>query len=338
MWGLSNKTKLFSMYFSAQEIEDLDRGIRKRLNSFLLRFDEDLGGVMIEYSNLRRLEQQMHISSNRTPYLHCEVVVDAIIFNPKPGKQLIGQVNHFSNDFLSLLVYGIFNAAITADRMRANFVKTSSKWVNSENKKEQISVGTWVIFEVVQVDRSGSIFGIAGSMLEPSSGPIITSKKKHTKSNIKYQPDFNKLPDQQQVQENGEQKEQLVEKKSKKRKKREGNHDEEKTKKKKKKVVTDKTETNIQNQQESKNHDKNQQQVHENGQLQNGDVIEILDDSDHENDKVQKRKDKKQKKKKNKGKGEKQLSNNKVIDGIQQNIDEEIIANQVKQKKHIKQE
>eukprot|EP01023_Acetabularia_acetabulum_P031634 TRINITY_DN2962_c0_g2_i4.p2 TRINITY_DN2962_c0_g2~~TRINITY_DN2962_c0_g2_i4.p2 ORF type:complete len:176 (+),score=32.85 TRINITY_DN2962_c0_g2_i4:827-1354(+) len=53
----------------------------------------------------------------------------------------------------------------------------NDRWVNKDNKKEQISVGSWVVFEIVEVDKSVGIFGITGSMQHPNSGPIITFKK-----------------------------------------------------------------------------------------------------------------------------------------------------------------
>eukprot|EP01026_Neomeris_dumetosa_P076197 TRINITY_DN8157_c0_g1_i8.p1 TRINITY_DN8157_c0_g1~~TRINITY_DN8157_c0_g1_i8.p1 ORF type:complete len:390 (-),score=75.52 TRINITY_DN8157_c0_g1_i8:435-1517(-) len=315
MWALKRKTTRFSLYFSAQETQDIKNGIKKRLNEFLLKYDDDLGGVMLEYSNMALIQQQMQISSNRTPYLHVEVVADATIFNPKPGKQLVGQVNHLGGDFLSVLVYGIFNAVIFSNQIRGNFqpVPGTKTWVNKENKKEVIKQGSIIIFEVIRIDKQGNVFGITGSMLQPSSGPVKQSLQKDEHL-IKYNTEngignsnsgfVDSIDEEKQIlqTENGLQqvddsKNKKQKKKEKKRKREEGEDVKEKKKKKKKQK------TDEQNEESKKIKIKKEDGV-QNGnheQEANG-VILLLDSDDEKKEKKKKKKKKKDKEKKNREK------------------------------------
>eukprot|EP01025_Chloroclados_australasicus_P065661 TRINITY_DN8944_c1_g1_i6.p1 TRINITY_DN8944_c1_g1~~TRINITY_DN8944_c1_g1_i6.p1 ORF type:complete len:360 (-),score=30.08 TRINITY_DN8944_c1_g1_i6:961-2019(-) len=328
MQCVSNKTKLFSMFFGAQECTDMELAVRKRLNGFLLRFDEDLGGVIMEYSSAKLLQRQMYISSNRTPQVYVELVVDVILFNPKPGKKLVGQVNHISGDFLSILVYGVFNASIYQSSIRGNFQKVSGSdmWVNNTNRKETISQGTWVVFEVVQVDIAGNALGIVGSMFQPTSGPIKQTKKKRRtldtmqENGVNMQcaqpQQLNEMSPTDQVQcihtsQSTGLKDKKKLRKGEKRKRWEEKQQNQSESKKKKKRKQEQNKDDDNNDNQNCIHTsalKTQQQNNGNqdmqGQLGKGDIIELLDSDDSN-----KKKSKKQKKKKHKVDAKNQSSN-----------------------------
>ena len=86
-------------------------GVREQINRSVLRYVEQLNGVLLSYSKLR-LTSPLGKISHDAPEVHVRVEFDATYFAPKVGEILEGSVSRIGSDHVALLVLGIFNAAV----------------------------------------------------------------------------------------------------------------------------------------------------------------------------------------------------------------------------------
>ncbi|KAG8863451.1 hypothetical protein FRB96_008191 [Tulasnella sp. 330] len=71
----------------------------------------DSMGIVLSHSNHQFLSSSAAIQ-NDSPYTLCRVAFDATVWSPKIGMTLVGRVNLFSPDHISLLIHRTFNISI----------------------------------------------------------------------------------------------------------------------------------------------------------------------------------------------------------------------------------
>lgn len=86
-------------------------GITDRLNALLLRYLPSLQGVFLAYSNVALPTSHAFIL-HESPYLHCHITFQALLFAPVVGQRLSGRVNKVGSHHLGLLCANAFNASI----------------------------------------------------------------------------------------------------------------------------------------------------------------------------------------------------------------------------------
>ncbi|KIZ04925.1 hypothetical protein MNEG_3029 [Monoraphidium neglectum] len=169
--ALSTVTARFTLHLHPSKTQDVIEGVREQLNLGLLRYSEDLGGVVLAYSN-ERVTGRMARLHPYFPFLAVAVVARVTLFCPRPGQHLVGRVIKVGTDYVGLLVLGVFNAAIGAERIRREF-KCSPEagcWVSLRDATHRILVGSYVRFVVDSVLDHASLFSIVGSLLDAGTG------------------------------------------------------------------------------------------------------------------------------------------------------------------------
>ncbi|CAL8468773.1 g8314 [Coccomyxa elongata] len=140
-------------------------GVQEQLNAWLLRWNHDLDGVMLSYSNavLESTEARIH---PYFPYFHVDVTADVHLFSPAPGYVITGRVNKIGADYIGLLILGVFNAAIGHQNIRAEFQHSAAdnSWVSRKKSGHRIEEGTDVIFTVHTVQNEGDFFSLTGKL------------------------------------------------------------------------------------------------------------------------------------------------------------------------------
>lgn len=165
-------TANFDIDLHPSKTEDVLDGIREQLNAGLLRFNEDLEGVVLSYSKERIVSKQAVIRPY-FPYLHVKVCADVVLFKPQVGALLVGQVNKVGSDYLGLLVLGIFNVSIGVSGMPDFRCDAQEQcWYQSRDLSHRIALGSDVRFSVVSLLDQGSLFSIVGSLVDPQSGEV----------------------------------------------------------------------------------------------------------------------------------------------------------------------
>jgi len=166
--------------------KDINSGIEYKLNKFLMKHIEEVGGVMLAYWNVQYLQEKGRIL-NDTPHIHFPISFEVLLFTATPGTKLIGKVNKVGEDHIGLLVYGIFNASISEASLREQYTKTESGWL-SKSTQENLKEEQLIEFTVTGSARSKEIVAITGTLNKPKS-----ENKKRKTSDI---PQQNQLEDQ----------------------------------------------------------------------------------------------------------------------------------------------
>lgn len=96
-------------------------GIEQEMTSLLMRYSEPLSGVVLAFSNVRLAKPLGHII-NEMPYIHCKVLADALVFQPREGMVLKGTVNKIGSNHIGMLFAGVFNGSVAASELPKGFV------------------------------------------------------------------------------------------------------------------------------------------------------------------------------------------------------------------------
>jgi DNA-directed RNA polymerase I subunit RPA43 len=95
--------------------------VKGQLNDLLLKYSEDIQGVPLSYSGLelpRGLENGRILAEQ--PFVHVDLRATVTMFRPVRGLRIRGRINKVSDSHISLLVYGMFNASLSAGELVSN--------------------------------------------------------------------------------------------------------------------------------------------------------------------------------------------------------------------------
>lgn len=171
MEGLERLRAKFTIDLHPSRLASPTEGVRAHLSSLLLRYSEDLEGVLLSYRNERVLTQAASIHPY-FPFVRVEVAADVVLFRPCLGMRLVGTVNKVGADYIGVLVLGFMNAAIAADAIRPEFRPRLAEhcWASTKAAAHRLEAGTKVHFDVQAVRHHGAFVSIAGSLQQPGTG------------------------------------------------------------------------------------------------------------------------------------------------------------------------
>ncbi|KAF8993697.1 hypothetical protein BDQ17DRAFT_1252550 [Cyathus striatus] len=131
-------------------------GVQEMLDSMVMRYVPAFQGVVLSHSNLLFSGKTATVKDD-CPFLVATVFFDATVWRPHVGMNLVGKVNLFSPDHVSLLVHRTFNVSIPRNHI------PDEQWVfeygpaendpeygaeapeqDSEDKQGKESIGKWV--------------------------------------------------------------------------------------------------------------------------------------------------------------------------------------------------
>ena len=96
--------------------------VKDQLNDTLLKYSEEIQGIPVAYSNLS-LPKGMkygHVLGAQ-PWIHVDIKTTMVIFRPIRGLPLRGMVSQVSDSHVSLLIYGMFNASLSAHELSKEY-------------------------------------------------------------------------------------------------------------------------------------------------------------------------------------------------------------------------
>ena len=144
----------------------IDIGIRETLDSDLLRYSEDLSGIIVCYKHVQCLDTSGCIM-DETPFLYFNISVKYIIFKPQVGAKLKGVVNKVGHGHYGCIVHKCFNASVHKINIDPN--KVAKKIVKSIMN---IDIGTEFIFRITRFDIHNDILSIKGK-IDDEDFPVI---------------------------------------------------------------------------------------------------------------------------------------------------------------------
>ena len=139
-------------------IGKIDEGIRETLDADLLKFCEELQGIIVCYHRVQCLETSGSILDT-TPFMHFTVNVKYVIFRPQVGEKLRAVVNRVGHGHYGCLVHECFNGSVHKPRIDANrYTKKQMRKISNINE------GTEFIFRVTRFDVHNDILSIKGKI------------------------------------------------------------------------------------------------------------------------------------------------------------------------------
>ncbi|KAJ0406420.1 hypothetical protein P43SY_007028 [Pythium insidiosum] len=164
-------------------IGDARLGIDQEMTTLLMRYSDKLEGVILSFSNVRLEKPSGHIL-NEQPFIHCKVIADALVFQPRVGMTLSGVVNKIGSNHIGLLIAGVFNGSVAANELPKGYVHNYAEdaWKGADGTC--ISVGETITVKVVRVHVAGGMIAIEASMRsgKASSKPSTKATRKEKAS------------------------------------------------------------------------------------------------------------------------------------------------------------
>ena len=131
------------------------QGIQESLDAGLLKYSEELEGMIVAYKQIQCLQSSASILDER-PFLFFNVKVKYIVFKPEIGKKLRATVNKVGHGHLGCLVHDCFNSSVYKPVSHQHMKKKTRKVIDS------IDIGAEVILRVTKLDISNDILSIKG--------------------------------------------------------------------------------------------------------------------------------------------------------------------------------
>ncbi|KAK8793399.1 hypothetical protein WA158_004758 [Blastocystis sp. Blastoise] len=155
---------IFEVCLLPSDLTNLMDGVKKSLYSQLMKYCEEVHGVLISMSKINIINQSSAIV-DESPYLRFNVQAKVVAFQPKRGMILSGIVNKTTANTIGLLVYGVFNASIPEDLLSENYKYDINKeqWLYDE---DVVEVGNSIPFRVERLNETIGILNITGSVKE----------------------------------------------------------------------------------------------------------------------------------------------------------------------------
>jgi DNA-directed RNA polymerase subunit E'/Rpb7 len=142
-------------------------GVTEYLNTFLTKYVPAVKGVVLSYHSVKPdTDCKIH---NESPIMHLNTRVKLIHFSPVAGDLLYGVVNKFSADHIGLLVYGIFNASISAADHMFKYNEDEDVLVNGD---VTVKTGNVLKFKVTSITHVHESWSISGTLMEAGTGVV----------------------------------------------------------------------------------------------------------------------------------------------------------------------
>ncbi|CAG97892.1 DNA-directed RNA polymerase I subunit RPA43 [Kluyveromyces lactis] len=183
--------------------------MRQHLNGMVMKYNADVGGVILGYENLSILgeepteedEKLMKLTAD-TPFAFTWCNVEVIVWQPQVGDTIEGWIFIQSASHIGLLIHDAFNASIKKNNIPNDWTfihneETTENGQDSTDDRKFQSLGHWVDgngqqlggklkFKVKNVYTTGRMVSLEGTLLDDSARgshseaenlPVVSNKK-----------------------------------------------------------------------------------------------------------------------------------------------------------------
>jgi hypothetical protein len=143
---------------------------REFLVDMLLRYNVDLGGVVMGFHNVKAITQNPFCYAD-SPFCHFLAQVDFLIFSPCKGCELPAVVTHVSSASVMLQVLDVFQGYVDMNDVRMNWKFEEGCWVKGD---ATLTSGDSVVVEVTDVQKTQDSIALNVKIIRKSEipGPI----------------------------------------------------------------------------------------------------------------------------------------------------------------------
>lgn len=104
-----------------------------------------------------------------------------MVFSPREGMHIMGEVNQIGRDYVGLLVLGVFNAAVPMAEVPPEM-------------QHRLAVGARLLIELTGIHVAHDRLSLSGSLLAPGTRIISDTPKKHKRKESKGAPAYTTAP------------------------------------------------------------------------------------------------------------------------------------------------
>ncbi|XP_026533801.1 DNA-directed RNA polymerase I subunit RPA43 [Notechis scutatus] len=142
-------------------------GICAQLDAELRRYSDSFQGVPVAY-NAIKITKELGDIIDDIGAIHLDIEATFVVFQPKPGKKLMGIINKVAPSHIGCLVHECFNASIP----KPDHI-TTEEWKNFG-----FQIGIRLVFKVLHFDSdSAGVFCIRGKLCKNSLGEEMLKEK-----------------------------------------------------------------------------------------------------------------------------------------------------------------
>lgn len=155
------------VHLPPSRLASVESGVREQLNQYLLRYVEDLGGVVMLYRNVQLPRTRLGVIFQNRPQVNFKVKVEFLIFAPVVNSTIVGRVTTVAHDHIFLLVHQCWNVTIPRDAIpdKWQFDRKTSRFVDRTQSSKTIGVDATIRCRVARLENVGGHFRISGSLL-----------------------------------------------------------------------------------------------------------------------------------------------------------------------------
>lgn len=118
----------------ASETSNAVLSVENQMNKHLLRYNHKLGGIPICFYDVSLApgKEYGHFFYEH-PHVHVDVIAKMLVFSPAIDTAVTGRITRVSENHVSILVLGLFNASISGMEMKKGFKYNSAERAWYEN-------------------------------------------------------------------------------------------------------------------------------------------------------------------------------------------------------------
>lgn len=112
---------------------DIAAGVNEFLNCYVFKYLDTFKGIVLLHTDTRYLQNKGLVLYD-SPFINFWITTHFLIWRPKVGSKITGTIQIQNVDYIGLILFGTFNAVITANELPSHY-----KWNDSENQD-----GEWI--------------------------------------------------------------------------------------------------------------------------------------------------------------------------------------------------
>eukprot|EP01101_Sappina_pedata_P004044 TRINITY_DN1655_c0_g1_i1.p2 TRINITY_DN1655_c0_g1~~TRINITY_DN1655_c0_g1_i1.p2 ORF type:complete len:312 (-),score=168.02 TRINITY_DN1655_c0_g1_i1:130-1065(-) len=153
--------------------KDFKRGVTAKFNPLLMKYNIDLQGVPLTYSEIQFKADTGICLVDGPPFVSFPVSAKMVVFAPSVGDRLVGRVNQIGYEHIGLVVHNLFNAKLEFKNIvgKLKRVPKTNGWTYIDSQ-ENIQIGDHIVFHVIGMATSDDTVTISGSINEESCGKV----------------------------------------------------------------------------------------------------------------------------------------------------------------------
>lgn len=144
-----------------RDCEHIVKGVRRCVMDKVGRYHSKVNGIVLGYAKIR-VENTLSAFRTDSPYLHVRATIDYFVFQPRIGSTLRGTVNYVSKEFVSAMIYQVFNVTVK---------------LNGKSKKHGIQQGSEISFIINACDMKSAIPIIDGELVHTETAAAVRIKE-----------------------------------------------------------------------------------------------------------------------------------------------------------------